>query len=118
MSKQRRPLSAGDLAGLKALEADRDGDAEGIPAAELRTIASTHFLPSFVSRLREHKHVIGITPDGHYHLGHNKSTSTEAPDDERPAVPPAPVGQSAGASVETEGRLFELSPTSHFRADA
>src|SRR4051812_2608672 len=97
-----RPLSAGDLAGLEALVANRDGDATGISAAELRTIASTRFLPSFVSRLREHGYCIGISADGHYHVGHDKTASTEAADDGRSRgapVSPVPLSQSPAVSV-------------------
>lgn len=67
------PLSAGDLAGLELLRADRDSDdPQAVSAAALQAAIGTRFLDSWLNRVRAHGYVIGIDSEGRYEIGHHE----------------------------------------------
>jgi hypothetical protein len=108
------PLSAGDLAALKLLRADRDAAGEGVTPAALGAAAGTRFLDSLLRRLRKHRYMIGVNSDGSWELGHggaeratDQRAATSAKDDQ--ACAPRPVD----GSLSAEDRLFELPPLRH-----
>lgn len=111
-----RPLSAGDLAGLEMLRADRDGENEGVLSAPLARVVGTLYLGSFFRRLRARRIVVGELAPNLYTLV-SEPASTEASRASAPAAHPPRAG-SSGASVDAApGRLFRPPSVPHHRED-
>lgn len=117
------PLSAGDLAGLELLDADRDASGEGVTRAELELAIGTRWVSSFVKRASKHGRHVVIASNGRYQVGHDEPVSREAPASGRPggshdAGLPVPVliQAGAGASLDTD-RLFPLPAASHYESE-
>lgn len=104
---QLPPLRTSDLDVLELLRADRDGDAVGVPVADIASAAGTRWPDGVIHRLCRHRYVIGVI-DGRYSLGHHEPTDVEgAPDAGRPSPP---EGRTSGApSTSVAPRLFEMS---------
>lgn len=96
-------LSAGDLAALELLRADRDGCDEGVARHDLEAAGCTRYPDSLCARLRAHGYVIGVTLDGRFQLGHSEP-EVERSGGGGEALPPEPP---AGASLGGQLTLFE-----------
>jgi hypothetical protein len=98
-----------DLDVLELLRADRDGDAVGVPAADVAAAAGTRWPDGVIRRLCRHRYVIGLM-DGRYLLGHDEPSVdvAGAPDAGRSPAPGGVAPAAPATCMDAHPTLFEI----------